>query len=388
MPLNHNRLTDILKKDSEINFIAFCTTPWHAISTCAALKKLQSGGEKLKGIILADKGDIGNPAPLIEKSVFSSLGGIDYKTDYFSGVEFPKGKIKNLKRRLKTFSVFMRRSKGGRKIFVLHPMSVNVIFAAEIKKNLPNAKVISVITDEGLGSYMRSDFNWAIEIKNVSGSSAAFFRALIDKPIGRFYKRVSAEREELLDCRLLKEKNSGFAENGEMTEFYKNAAENETLNPADYRRYEGAVIISAQLYYETGQIKNNADLALYSEIAAALKSEGKTVILKPHPRDKNLSRYEGLGCFVEKNNTAAQESIFNCLDKKPAAVIAFTSTGLITAKIFGGVRGISANRLLPAESVSNSLKNEFANFERAFSDMVFLPADIKSLVNSVKNTET
>ena len=388
MPLTHKDLTDILKADREINFVAFCVTPWHAISIRAALMKLQSNGVKLKGIILADKRDFENPSPLIDLDSFSILNGIDYKTDYFAGAEFPHGKISNLKRRMKDFRDFMKPCGSGRTVYILNPLSVNSLFVCEVKKSIPDARVISVITDEGIGAYMRSVFNWAVDQYKLTNSKSAFLRTFINNPVNKFYQKTLLKRDELIDCRMLTEdKGFGFEENAQMTAFYRKAVGGEKLDPADFARYEGAVVISTQPYHNTGQIKNDCDLKLYSEIISLLKKEGKTVIIKPHPRDNRIQRYDSLGCFVEKKSTASQESIFGCLEKKPAAVISFTSTGLITARVFCEVRGISANRLLPRSSLENSVKNEFSNFEKAFSNMVYIPKSTAELVEYIMKSQ-
>lgn len=382
MPLNNNELIEIIKKDKSINLIAIAKTPWHAISMQAALTKI-SAADNLNGYILFGADDYENPKPLINKASLKLPENGSYRMDYHSGEVYSGSKIKNLMNKVHDFLYFLHHKKGEKAFYVLHPMSVYSTLVPKIKKALPECKVISVITDEGLGSYMRSDLNWAAEALQITGSKKEFMRTFISRPLNRFYERKAFALSECIDFRLLKKDHGVYSENKSAVPYYKAALASSELNEQDYKYYEKAVVISAQLYHETNQIKNNADLKLYKAIIEKLKKADISVILKPHPRDKNTDRYKTLNCIVEKNNTAPQESIFECLKIKPRAIIGFTSTSLVTSKIFYGVRGISLNNLLLAEDIDSSLKNEFQSFKKAFSGVIEIPNSIDDFISAV-----
>ena len=142
-------------------------------------------------------------------------------------------------------------------------------------------------------------------------------------------------------------------------------------------------MISAQLYFEDNQIKNNADLELYKKIISALSEKNIGVVFKPHPRDKDLSRYDCLDCFVDADNTVSQEAILASLDVKPCAVLSFTSTSLVTSPLFYGVKTASLNSLLPKENVQLTLLNEFSNFKKAFGSIAAVPDDFDELIDFI-----
>jgi hypothetical protein len=106
-------------------------------------------------------------------------------------------------------------------------------------------------------------------------------------------------------------------------------------------------------------------------------------VFKPHPRDKNLGRYSSLDCFVDTNNTISQEAILSSLSTKPIAVLSFTSTALVTTKLFCDVDTYSLIRLFDSEDVQLTLQNEFNNFAKTFDEVVKIPNTIDELINNI-----
>ncbi len=383
MPYSYDDVIKLLKTDNEINFIAYLRTSWHANCVKAALMKL-SQTEKLKGIILLSSDDYKSDKPLVKKEDFASLGeDISFVVDYKEDFVYPKSKKELLKIKLAPVKYFTKHSKGCRKIYILNPMIFEALLVPKLKAALPQANIINVVTDEGLGVYMRSDFNWAIERYQNTKSLKRFFQTFWVALKKKYYKARAKKTNEYINCEILKKDKKSYVENSEIVEFCKKALDDEKINPDDCRMYEKAVIISAQLYFENNQIKNDADLSLYKEIVSRLSDKNINVIFKPHPRDKDITRYDCLGCYVEKNNTASQESIIASLDVKPLAVLSFTSTSLVTTKLFYSIDAFSLNNLVSKSDLQPSLHNEFKNFEKTFSNVISIPESLDELTEKI-----
>lgn len=195
------------------------------------------------------------------------------------------------------------------------------------------------------------------------------------------------KRNEYIDNSILVKKNGKYQPNEDIIDYYKQAINSDKISSDKYKVYNNAVVISAQLYFENGRIKDDADLKLYKEIISGFSEKGISVVFKPHPRDKALSRYDGLNCFVDTDNTVSQEIIMASLDVKPAAVLSFTSTSLITSKLFYGVKAASLNELLKGEDVQITLQNEFSNFKKAFGSVVAVVKTTDELLDYICSGE-
>lgn len=385
MLLSHAQIIEKIKSDTAVNFVAFVRTPWHALGCNASLLKLKEQGEKLNGFTVLSKESYNCPKPLLSADNFKVLADNDiaFKMFYFNGNAFSASFKENMKIKLQSLSYLANHKKGARKIYVLNPMHINDIFITRLKKAVPDSDIINVVIDEGLGVYMRTEFNWAVEQYNNTKSIKSFIRFLLNIQKKKLYVKKSIKRSEYINNCILLENRGFFEENKSITSFYKQAVDCDKVSSEKYSKYSNAVVISAQLYFENNQIKNDADLKLYQKIISALSKKNIGVVFKPHPRDKDLSRYNCLGCFVDEDNTASQESILASLDAKPRAVLSFTSTSLVTSSIFYGVKTASLNNLLEKDDVQLTLLNEFSNFKKAFGNVVAVPSDFDELINFI-----
>lgn len=385
MLLSHNQIIEKIKSDKAVNYVAFVRTPWHALGCNASLLKLKEQGIDLNGFAVLSKESYDCPKPLVSSDNFNVLADneIGCKVLYFNGNAFSSSTADNLKIKLQSLSYLANHKKGARKIYVLNPMHINDIFITRLKKSVPDSDIVNIVIDEGLGVYMRSEFNWAVEQYHNTKSIKSFIRFLLNIQKKRLYVKKSIKRSEYINNNILFENNGSYEENKSITSYYKQAVDCDKVSVEKYSMYSDSVIISAQLYFEDNQIKNNADLELYKKIISVFSEKGIRVVFKPHPRDKNLNRYDCLDCFVDADNTVPQESILASLDVKPCAVLSFTSTSLVTSALFYGVKTASLNGLLAKEDVQLTLLNEFSNFKKAFGSVVSVPDDFEELINFI-----
>ncbi len=387
MLVNHSNIIEKIKSDGDIGFVSFVRTPWHAIGCNASLLRLKKEQGVKKGLIILSSESCKSENPLVRADSFDVLhqNEISFDLMFHDGNVFSQSKAENIKTKLSSLSYLVHHKKGTRRIYVLSPMNLNDIFISRLKKAVPEADIVSVVIDEGLGVYMRSSFNWAVEQYNNMKSVKEFIRSLFDMQKKRAYVKLSSKRNEYISNNLLLKNGREFIENSDIISFYKQAVESDRADADKYRIYENAAVISAQLYFENGQIKNDADLKVYKEIISRLTEKGIHTVFKPHPRDKNLSRYDCLGCYVDKDNTVSQEKIFASLNVKPCAVLSFTSTSLVTSELFYDVKAFSLNRILDKDDIQLTLQNEFSNFEKAFENVVSIPKTINALIEYIVN---
>lgn len=385
MLANHKDIINRIKADEKINFVGFVRTPWHALGCNASLLKLKKQEEQLHGLVVLSADSYQNSKPLLTADNFNALreNDVSFQLVYYCGKDFSSSTIENVKIKLKSLKYLAGHSKGTRKIYVLNPMSVHDIFVTRLKEAVPEADIINIIVDEGLGNYMRSGFNWAVEMYQNTHSIKAFIRSIVNLQKRRLYIQRSLKRNECLNHNILVEDKKHFKENKQITEYYKQVIDAGRVPADTYSIYENAVIISAQLYFENNQIKNDADLEIYKEIVSKLTEKGISVVFKPHPRDKDLSRYDSLDCYVDTDNTVSQEIIIASVAVKPLAVLSFTSTSLVTSKLFYGVKTASLNNFLKKDDVQLTLQNEFSNFEKAFCSVVSLPTTADELIDFI-----
>lgn len=389
MLISHSEIIEKIKADKNLNFVAFVRTPWHALGCNAALLKLKQSNDNLNGIILFSKESYKTEQPLVSENNVCLLNdyGIKYSVFYHRGDVFSASKAENIKTKILSDCYFIHHKKGRRKIYVLCPMGINDVFISRLKKAIPDAYIINIVVDEGLGIYMRSSFNWAVEQYYNTKSIKSFARFVIDIQKKRLCIKSSMKRNEYIDNSILVKKNGKYQPNEDIIDYYKQAINSDKISSDKYKVYNNAVVISAQLYFENGRIKDDADLKLYKEIISGFSEKGISVVFKPHPRDKALSRYDGLNCFVDTDNTVSQEIIMASLDVKPAAVLSFTSTSLITSKLFYGVKAASLNELLKGEDVQITLQNEFSNFKKAFGSVVAVVKTTDELLDYICSGE-
>ena len=103
-----------------------------------------------------------------------------------------------------------------------------------------------------------------------------------------------------------------------------------------------------------------------------------------HPREKNPERYVSIeNLSVDKLSRFSQESIVAGLKHKPAAVIGFSSTTLVSLKILYDIETISISRIVFQKKIGPQMKTDCKKFVRAFGDIVNCPSDINGVVSII-----
>lgn len=122
---------------------------------------------------------------------------------------------------------------------------------------------------------------------------------------------------------------------------------NETYNVEPLRK---SVIICTQAY-KRDKIYKNTDISTLKQLINSLNAKGFKVILKPHPYEKDAAiYYSHLNCEIFTNNNISFEYIITYLKGDIKALISFSSTVLVTAKLFYNVNAIALTNIVEIEN--------------------------------------
>lgn len=371
-------------KENNCNFIAFAQTPWHAHGINAFLVYAKENNINIKGYICILKHS--QAGILIGRNNFINCTG-DVEVVLFTDIG-SRNKRNPIKSRFDTWSWINKSKEANEKnaCYILSPFMPKYDWHAYMK-SLNTMKVYSVIIDEGLAMYMRSLSDW----KNETWSSPISLKSKLKNTYevlfrNESYQKKLNKRSELMQFTLFS--NDGtLSKNTDVIEHYKTAIAytSELSSYDDIKCFENAAIINTQPYYDHGQISEDEDIRVLKWLCLKLSELNIKVVLKPHPREKNLLRYSNLvNCYLYENNVISQETILSHLKIKPILFAGFSSTSLVTANILYGIPAISLSRLTNSEKIGNQMKSDDERFVSTFGDLVFCPSNGYELSNTLK----
>ena len=382
--ISYGEIIAQVKSNKELNCIAFARTPWHGTGVNASLKMLAEKIGKVNAVISVQPKNESSDETLLHIDDFNKTDKISFTVFIDGGPVFADSIIGKIKQKYNYYSHYFSNNGCNRTVYIISPHCPARTFLAVASKELPDIRFVNIICDEGLASYMRTPFNWAVEQFVTTHSAKKFIRSLLTEIPNRICDKSLKKKGRYIDFGIFTSDKSGKIIKSETAfPYYQSIIENEKQSGKDFSKYENAVLFNMQLYHATGQLKNDADIDLLKEICQRLKQNGFPVIIKPHPRDTDISRYNSLGVYVENDYSISQEAILASLVKKPKAVISFTSTSLLTSKLFFGVDSISLSNLIENENLSSSLKNEFYHFQKTFGSYVKSPSTKEALFKTL-----
>lgn len=362
-------LKDRVINNPQINFCAFLITPWqtHGVNAFIQFKKDQ--GIELNGIICIEKST--QAGYLIDDSYFIQSNNIAI-VKYDPTIETRTIKSVLQEARDARRGCLASPVSNKRDIYLLSYSNPEFKVHAYFKRNL-HREPLSVIIDEGLGIYMRNDFEKLCEMLSFKTSIIRkiiqIYHCLIRNPI---LLQKMESYNAIYRFTIFNRENHALTQNDVAIEYYK-----KTLTAVQHREYgqikayERAVVINTQPYFEMGQMRNDLDVEAIKFICDECKKQNCAVLLKPHPREKNLERYAGIeNLVIDTNKEESQESIIASLHVKPAVVIGFTSTTLVSLKVLFDVNTISLAPCFIKQKVGPRLREDCKDFYKTFSKSV------------------
>lgn len=361
----------------DINFLAAAITPWHALGINAAILQLAEQGIVLRGYIMVVAHDVTGTA--IDESNFKAVENMDIQIICI----LPNTEVRTLKEKLLLkihkyrYFISLPESKETELLYWLTPLKPSYEMIPRIAE-VTSKRMQFIITDEGLGSYLNSAYDWwlfsFLESGLKSGIRATWNLLIRD----RFFHHSLIRRKQLQWNQLLTGKKKKWNVNTEVVRYYQKILKTEGINK-EYDYYAESVLINSDMFSESGVLKDNEDVKVYQYICDLMHKAGVSVVLKVHPREKELERYNEMNCRIEQKNELAQEVILASLERKPYCIVGTASTTLVTARLLFNIETISINYLMDTKKIVN--KKAVFDFNDTFDGLVYMPRSREELMD-------
>ena len=254
------------------------------------------------------------------------------------------------------------------------------------------ASVVEVLIEEGTGTYTQTDKSWfrisILKTKSRMMRIAKLGRWALFAPINHIVDREFRKKIPQYSFCMFNRESEPVEVNSE----YKTKLK-ETLEQSSIKvDYKNTVICATTVLFE--ECGSNADLKIISRMVDCVGRFGYDVVIKPHPRERNLSRYEITGATVEKLSEVSLEELVAGSPNKPSCVVGFGSSSQIMLNVLYGIPAIDISRLLTEENILRAtngvrLRNAFNSeqldlFHRLFSPYILEVGDEDELLNQLK----
>lgn len=390
--MNLSDLIDEINKDSSINFIASAITPLHMIGIQATINNLNDQGIILKGFILnRPHGKTGR----IDLNSKKFYGANDIKCVPFD-MCLSNGKIPLIESHIVALKKAMQ-NKQNRVIYVLWT-KVEYDWLYLLDRYTSGYKAIYVIIDDGAGSYACRFFNElslenerTLKLQSVTIGTRlkAFVKILTmivyDELLIFFIKNGGG----IIDNRIFLMSNNYkiLGKNKSIASYYVNTFRN-SVNQADCFRetriLNGSILFNTQCLVESGVIDGNLDYELYKIAIGIAKKICDKVVIKPHPRENDIGKYNRLDVVILETN-CTQESLLAVTSEPPFCVVSIYSSTLLNAKGLFDIPAISLAKIFLEYDLNSDLRATLREFIRQYSNIIMFPSSFEEYAEMIQN---
>lgn len=373
-------IISMIHSRQNINFLATAITPWHALGINANIYLLEQQGIELKGFIMVVAHPMTGTA--IEESNFEMQNSKGIEVVGICQNSLRNSVLSSLKRKINKYCYYLfLTNKNIEKLYWAVPMKPSYEFLPLVDTKSFQKHIITILIDEGLGTYLDSDYvccKWAFR---EGGTKAGIYSVWHTFVRDKFYMFQLKRKKAIIFKQLLYKKSYQWLINKTVVNAYRKTMKKEKLT-IHTELYSGTVVINSNMLFEIGIFSERIDIQIYKELCERLRKNNIKVIIKPHPREKEIEVYQELNCDIEVKCTVAQESIFAGLQVLPICLIGFDTTTLVSSKILFGIEGISLNQLVHPKYLND--KNRFHKFNKIFSNIVYVPKTMDELIEFVQ----
>lgn len=390
---NFREILNLISKHSNINFIARVISPFHASSVFASILWIEeTKNVKIKPIIVIAKHSVNGF--VINESFFKSIEADLYFEDAqheyasnnneYRSISKIKKKVKRARLFLKKYSFFFKGiiRKNNKQELYYYTHGIHDEYISEGICDL-GRRPIFLLGEEGCASYIGTAYweSFPPCPKPTSRDGIYKFRHFLRDVV--FYRFAIKHMHEYHNCRLFISKSKKLIPNKDLIPYYEKAFKmcyDIVSLDVDKNDIEQSVILCTTAWYRD-KIKEDEDLRVLKRICGFIREKGFHIFLKLHPRDTYFaSKIEDLGCDLLDTKGLVLESVFTW--SKPKAVISFSSTALITAKLIWNIPVYCLSKMLDREMIDEFYLEEIDGFYNAFEDNVKFIYDANEIILS------
>ena len=379
---NNGILRDI-KNNPNIDFVAYVVTQWHVHSLEASVKKIESLiGRKLNGIVVIKS------HPKTGYAVGPESFSSSYQNIYF--FENDEGMFDILKSEiLGLFYYISLKSDEKERFYIFRPTGFRYPIVASIDNVIGKNRSVSVVEiDEGTATYLNNKEDLLTETINEQSSVKGKIKAYIKYFEGKLFsaQKMKIKGRYLNTCLFLKNENGECIDNGDMALYYSESISNfANMKEYVFECNEKYVIINPEmssLIFISGEDFHDE---MIKKTINIFRNRGYQIYIKPHPRVKDIKKYEEFGAHLISNCEMSQEAILSKTINRPDYIVGFMSTALVTASALFDVRAISLSQIVIDQNEFIPHSNDNAKkFIKIFNNQVICPTnfgEIEKLVN-------
>ncbi len=352
----------ILQQYSNKNFFAYICTPWQIKGVEVAVELLKNEGKDINAVVfVADHNITGR---CIDAKDCPERNEIEWVNVSFS--EFIEGIVNsfsNIKRLIYLPLNFLFKnsvyvySAGKLALWWLY------VIPAVLKKH-----VIFIFGDDGSGGYI--------------GYGNYENQDFLHRNYYKFCFKLLKKTNRCIDQRiLLYKKGNKFEQNKVVAKKYQEilAESEETLASYIIDAFSGNIVLNTQCLFDNKEINGEQDLNVLRVLKRTLMEVSDRVVIRPHPREASLDRYNEFCWDVIAGVSITQEEIFSKLEKKPKMIIGIYSSTLINLKALFGVDTISLVYFYRNEDISDGEKKSCDDFINTFGNYIMMPKNEEEL---------
>lgn len=358
-----------IKSDTSINFVARATTPWNAISIDALILKLQALGIRVNAIIAIDEHPLAG-FMIREKSFVN-------KVSCYCFLRCKKEKSTEENRYINE-QCMVNGFRHTAKVVFGNSSYDNILYFATYNANTPDAilavqyeflkrKIVICRTEEGVGAYMGTFDKTYQGLRNIStlGDLKGYILTIL---LGKYVYRLFHKGYNSLT---LKDSIRGLVVDESNLQYYLEVFQQQLSDLyicLDKDMISKSVLVCTTAW-RRDEIKDDEDFRILKQVCDELHNRGFKLLLKTHPRDSYFkTRVDDLHCTHLEVENISMETIISCA--KPLAMISFSSTTLVNAKIFGKVPVYCLSDMLDRSKISSFYLDEIDSFKRTFKHIV------------------
>lgn len=371
-PLNEEYVIRRIRQNKEINCVAIVVSSWHYLNALATIDYLMHRGKVQRSIVLVCPH---NQAGLLLDSVL-------YESNLINNVEKVIFQYKSLPNWNEVVHYLKSKEAYEKEFYILRPVEPKIEFTANLWNKGIKRNYIHITIDEGLGYYLRDTAGWLKEKKVINNGISEKWNKIVGDAAKKYYSEIMLKKKGQLKV------NTFFLKKGKKLDTNNLCVEylgkifkkvSKLYEYSNYDFYNNKLIICTQPFNDLGMVRNNADIKVIHDICDRAKERNIEVILKPHPRETNIEKYQSLCAYIDENNLVPLEAILAGLKSRPVGIIGVSTTTLVTAKVLWNIPTFSIIDVIGKKNFCNAVIEDINNFSKYFSDYVTNIHEIESI---------